>query len=79
MQLRDLFRDIGWTFDFSWTGYVNPMKITVTRTRKTADGIFGNLFIDQSLFKCFSWRRESLPKAINPGTYAMKIDFQPEV
>lgn len=72
LRLHGVF---GWTWYFEWTGYVNPMKITVTRTRKTADGIFGNLFIDQSLFKCFSC--ENLAKAINPGTYAMKIDFSP--
>lgn len=51
------------------------MKITVTRKKKTQDGIFGSLFIDTNLFKCFTC--ESLAKAINPGTYDVKFDYSP--
>lgn len=51
------------------------MKLTVVRNRKTADGIFGKLSIDTSLFTCYTC--ENLAKAINPGTYVVKIDFSP--
>ena len=51
------------------------MKITVTRTKKTIDGIFGTLILDQSLFKCFTC--ENLAKAINPGVYDVKFDYSP--
>lgn len=51
------------------------MKMTVVRNKKTQDGIFGNLFMDLSLFKCFTC--ENLAKAINPGTYNVKFDYSP--
>lgn len=51
------------------------MKITITRTKKTTDGIFGTLFIDNNFFKCFTC--ENLAKAINPGTYNVKFDYSP--
>lgn len=57
-----------------WTGY-KQMKIFINRDKKTLDGIFGSLFMDGSLFKCFTC--ENLAKAILPGTYAVKIDFSP--
>ena len=80
MWLDDL---LGWagrsglTLGWSWTlptGYTQ-MKITVVRTKKTSDGIFGNLFIDTNLFKCFTC--ENLAKAIGAGTYTVKMDFSP--
>lgn len=51
------------------------MKITVTRTKKTEDGIFGTLIMDASLFKCFTC--ENLAKAINPGTYQVILKWSP--
>lgn len=43
------------------------MLITVTRTNKTQDGIFGNLSADASSFKCLT--EENLVLAIPPGIY----------
>ncbi len=51
------------------------MKIFINRNKKTQDGIFGSLFMDGSLFKCFTC--ENLAKAILPGIYAVKLDFSP--
>lgn len=51
------------------------MKVFINRNKKTQDGIFGNLFMDGSLFKC--WTCENLAKAILPGTYVIKLDFSP--
>lgn len=51
------------------------MKITVIRNKKTQDGIFGKLSLDQSLFACYTC--ENLAKAINPGTYDVKFDYSP--
>ena len=51
------------------------MKLTVVRTKKTADGIFGKLSIDTSLFSCYTC--ENLAKAIEPGTYNVKFDYSP--
>lgn len=51
------------------------MRITVTRTKMTQDGIFGHLIMDQSLFKCYTC--ENLAKAIKPGTYDVKFDYSP--
>lgn len=46
------------------------MIITVTRTNKTSDGIFGNLSIDSTYFKCVVM--ENLSKQIPAGTYPIK-------
>jgi len=43
------------------------MLITVTRTNKTSDGIFGNLVIDASPFKCMTMEVGS--KCIPAGIY----------
>ena len=51
------------------------MKIILTRTRKTHDGIFGTLFLDANLFKCYTV--ENLAKAINSGVYDVKFDYSP--
>jgi hypothetical protein len=51
------------------------MKLTVVRYKKTDDGIFGKLSIDQSLFTCFTC--ENLAKAINPGVYSVTFDYSP--
>lgn len=47
------------------------MVITVTRTNKTSDGIFGNLSIDTSPFKCVTMEISSL--CIPVGIYAMDL------
>lgn len=57
-----------------WTGY-KQMKIFINRNKKTSDGIFGSLFMDGSLFKCFTC--ENLAKAILPGIYVVKFKFSP--
>lgn len=53
------------------TGYTKPpedkMIVTVTRTSKSKDGIFGNLAVDIDPFKCVTL--ENLAMAITPGTY----------
>lgn len=59
---------------FSFTG-VNQMKVFINRNKKTEDGIFGSLFMDGNLFKCYTC--ENLAKAILPGTYTMKFDYSP--
>jgi len=51
------------------------MRLTMIRTKKTTDGIFGKLSIDTSLFSCFTC--ENLAKAINPGTYNVRFDYSP--
>ena len=43
------------------------MIITVTRTSKTVDGIFGNLVLDDDPFKCVT--EENLALCIPPGAY----------
>jgi Family of unknown function (DUF5675) len=45
------------------------MIVTVTRTNKTSDGIFGNLAIDTNPFKCVT--EEILSMSISVGTYPM--------
>jgi hypothetical protein len=45
------------------------MLITVTRTDKTNDGIYGNLIIDVSPFKCVTLENRML--AIPTGTYPL--------
>ena len=51
------------------------MKLTMIRTRKTEDGIFGNLIVEGSFFKCYTC--ENLAKAINTGIYDVKFDYSP--
>lgn len=46
------------------------MVITVTRTNKTKDGIFGNLSLDTNSFKCVTMEIASL--CIIPGIYEVK-------
>lgn len=46
------------------------MIITVTRTNKTADGLFGNLSIDTDPFKCVTMEIASL--CIPAGTYRIE-------
>lgn len=60
---------------FEWTGWRKKMKLTVSRRTKTADGIFGKLTIDTSLFTCFTC--ENLAKAIPTGEYKLVIDYSP--
>lgn len=45
------------------------MVITVTRTNKTTDGIFGNLSLDTNSFKCVTM--EILSLSIPAGIYGM--------
>ena len=51
------------------------MLITVTRTSKTQDGIYGNLIIDGNPFKCVTM--ENLNKEILAGVYNMDFTFSP--
>lgn len=60
---------------FGWWGNTNEMKLTLIRNKKTHDGIFGNLMMNMSLFKCFTC--ENLDKAVHPGTYLVKFDYSP--
>lgn len=46
------------------------MIITVTRTNKTTDGLFGNLMIDVDPFKCVTMEIASL--CIPAGTYPIE-------
>jgi len=60
--------------NFEETGYKKEkppsMIITVYRTDKTNDGIFGHLEIDTDPFKCVTM--EITDKAIQPGVYAVR-------
>lgn len=71
MWLFEIYRQIGWNVGWSWPlptfGETNKMLITVTRTNKTTDGIFGNLSLDMAPFKCFT--EENLALCIPAGTY----------
>lgn len=69
MHIFGLFDTVGWAWFFKATGYEkeSPMLITVTRTNKTPDGIFGNLQIDVDPFKCVTC--ENLADAIPVGIY----------
>ena len=51
------------------------MILTVQRTNKSADGIFGNLSIDTSTFKCVTL--ENLDKEIPTGVYDVNFTFSP--
>lgn len=62
-----------WTWRFTETGYKGKedwMVITVTRTNKTSDGIFGNLVVDADKFKCVTMEITSL--CIPAGIYAIQ-------
>jgi len=56
-------------------GYGGGMILTVTRTFKSEDGIFGNLTIDTSTFKCVTL--ENLDKEIQPGVYDVNFTYSP--
>lgn len=49
------------------------MLLTVTRTNKTQDGIFGNLQIDGNPFKCVTL--ENLSKEILAGVYDVNFTY----
>ena len=51
------------------------MILTVTRTFKSQDGIFGTLVIDTNPFKCVT--SENLAKQIEPGVYDVNFTFSP--
>lgn len=51
------------------------MLITVTRTSKSKDGIFGNLILDGNSFKCVTL--ENLDKEIPAGVYDVNFTFSP--
>ena len=51
------------------------MLITITRTNKTQDGIFGRLNLDWNPFYCFTI--ENLDKAIPVGIYDLVFDYSP--
>lgn len=53
------------------------MKITVQRTRKTADGILGSMKFDENPFTCFTV--ENLEHSIPAGVYNAKIDHSPRM
>lgn len=52
------------------------MLIRVQRKRKTTDGIFGVLSIDNNPFGCFTV--ESLEHAIPAGYYSVEFTYSPE-
>lgn len=52
------------------------MLIRVQRRRKTIDGIFGTLNIDDNPFGCFTV--ESLEHAIPAGYYSVEFTYSPE-
>lgn len=52
------------------------MLITATRTSKSTDGIFGNLAIDGSPFKCVTLER--LGMEILAGIYSVEFTFSPD-
>ncbi len=63
-------KSIGMSFPLAATGYTKrdfKMLVTVTRTSKSKDGIFGTLAVDADPFKCVTL--ENLAMAIIPGTY----------
>jgi hypothetical protein len=67
--LRNL--SFGWTWRFYWTGDTeDKVLITVTRTNKTVDGLFGNLSIDSDSFKCLTLENSGL--SIPAGVYQIK-------
>lgn len=74
VRLGDCFK-LGWTWYFSWTGYVNPMIIYVQRRTKSIDGIFGILSINTNPFTCVTL--ENLEKAIPAGTYDLDFTYSP--
>lgn len=51
------------------------MLLILTRTSKSADGIFGNLQIDANPFKCVTL--ENLNKEIEAGVYDINFTFSP--
>lgn len=51
------------------------MLLTVTRTNKSQDGIFGNLQIDGNPFKCVTL--ENLEKEILAGVYDVNFTYSP--
>ena len=51
------------------------MLLTVTRTSKSKDGIFGNLIIDGNPFKCVTL--ENLDREIPTGVYDVNFTFSP--
>jgi hypothetical protein len=51
------------------------MIITVTRTSKSQDGIFGNMVLDGNPFKCVTL--ENLDKEIPAGVYDVNFTFSP--
>lgn len=51
------------------------MLLTVTRTNKSQDGIFGNLQIDGNPFKCVTL--ENLEKEILAGVYNVNFTYSP--
>jgi hypothetical protein len=52
------------------------MQITVTRTSKTSDGIFGTMTIDSDPFTCVTC--ENLADEIPAGTYTIEFTISPE-
>lgn len=52
------------------------MIITVTRTNKSTDGIFGNLSLDSNPFKCVTL--ENLQLSIPAGTYPVLYRWSPD-
>lgn len=52
------------------------MLLTVTRTNKSNDGIFGNLQIDGNPFKCVTLER--LHMEIFSGIYDVEFTFSPD-
>lgn len=63
----------GLVFKIAWWGNTNSMNATVTRKRKTTDGIFGALTMDRSLFTCFTV--ENLLDAIKAGVYRVTFEY----
>ena len=86
MWLDDLLRHLGgsaeigyaWTLPTFYTKQGGGMIVTVTRTQKSADGIFGNMAIDIDPFKCVTLEnlQLSIPAGTYPVWYRWSNDFQ---
>jgi len=61
-----------WTFE--WTGEKH-MLIMVNRTKKSHDGLFGQLMLDWHPFTCVTL--ENLAKSIPAGVYTLDFTYSP--
>lgn len=76
----DLINGRAWSAGKSWTlpaFNTNVQNITVTRQRRTVDGLIGNLSCDYTTFKCATL--ENLADAVRPGRYKVIFDMSPRL